>query len=196
VSSIGSVARAQIRTALCSYLSGAGAPEATAPHAWRGSAITNLGVVYDSPPKDFPRDWAIPANQPPGYQSGAMASVRFAQSLETRMSGVPAEVAPNGGYKRFAADVIVDVFFVSYQADGGDAYADYEALCDSLDARLRADPTLGGAVFAAGEGDVGSGLGVASRIAWDYGFPEVEEESGATTIYAGCKFGVVVHITG
>lgn len=183
------MSRRDVRIALCRYLSGADNPEPSDLHAWRGTAITGLGVMYDAPPGEWPRDWAVPLNAVPGEPFGAMCSVRFSRSEETRVAG-----SRGVGIKRDAWNVALDIWATCATEVVGDAVDGAEALYDSLTARLRSDPTLGGTVFSAGEGDISNKAGATSSIAWDYGFPAIN--GGITTIWAACTFGVVQQITG
>jgi hypothetical protein len=182
------VSRRDVRIALCRYFSGAQNPDPDDLHAWRGTAVDHLGVVYDAPPAEWPRAWAVPLGSPPGTPTGCMGTPRIVRSNETRYTGP--RVA---GIKRDSYDVVFDLFLTSSTGIVGDAVDDLEDLIETFTARLRADPTLGGAAFSAGEGDVSNRVGAASRIEWDTGFPATDH--GITTIYAACKFGVVQHVT-
>jgi hypothetical protein len=83
-----------------------------------------------------------------GAGSGAVAFIYFEGKREHRRS----IGGPKSGWKRAVYKVGLVVLFRSNKPKMEDASDDHDALMDAIEARLRSDRTLGGAVFSAGEG--------------------------------------------
>lgn len=118
-----------------------------------GPTIPGLNTVFRAPVRQVDGQQFFTGQG--GDQSGAVAYVAVAQETDHRMS-VPRVT----GLKRATYRVALSILFKSFIADTKDGDSDpLEAVQDDLDDivdavkdHLRADATLGGTVFSAGEG--------------------------------------------
>lgn len=158
-----------IQTALdgiCTYFGGAYDP---ATRTYRSSPLAQSGVGV------VRRAWAKRDDHAdyyhgmqPGARTGCQIVVYIPRSTESRF----AVAGATGGMKNVLYEVQLCCYIRSHTAHAEDAQDDVYALRDALVAHLRADRTLGGAVFEAGEHvDGGSG-----SIDFDYGQPETKAE--------------------
>jgi hypothetical protein len=106
--------------------------------------------------------------QPPGARTGAQIVVVIGRSTERRI----ALGGAHGGMKHVLYEVTLNVFVRSNCTHAEDAQDDVYALRDALLEHMRADRTLGGAVFQAGEHADGGMDGIDTR----YGEPETKAE--------------------
>jgi hypothetical protein len=158
-----------IQTALdgiCRYFGGAYDPQT---RTYRSSRLSQygVGVVRRAWPKrDDHQDYFW--GQAPGARTGCQVVVYIPRSTETRF----ALGGATGGQKNVLYEVQLCCYIRSRTPYAEDAQDDVYALRDALVEHLRADRTLGGAVFEAGEHvDGGSG-----SIDFDYGQPETKAE--------------------
>lgn len=178
--------RTDVRAAVASYFGGT---KDTANHArYTGGAIAALGAVYATPPQKFSAE-DLRLGVPVGTPGGAVATIRLDKAKESRVAG-----SRGAGIKRIAYDAILDVYHHYLLEDTGLATEDLDVLLDAIVARLRADPTLAGTVFSAGEGDISLTGGMESRIEVEVGLPTVGGGGGIETA-AVVMFGLVTHIT-
>jgi hypothetical protein len=128
--------RAAVRQAVAEYLSTAG--------------ITNLGTVFQHPPKFTPEGDFV-ANNDPGHTSGAVIFVHLREQSERRI----ALGGPTSGLKMRAYSVGLVCVFRSKTADTQDVGAENDAFLDSLVEAILANRNAGApdAVFQWGEGD-------------------------------------------
>jgi hypothetical protein len=124
---------------------------------YTGGLIPGLGMLYTGFPERFPGSF-FTANQGPGAQHGAIGILRLEDPHEVRAS-----LGPHG-LRRVTHPVTFHLYHRSTAKHAEDARGDLRDLQDQLSARLRADPTLGGLVFTAGESDTGPGAGTGN--AW------------------------------
>lgn len=146
------------------YFGGAYDP---ATRAYRSSPVAGVGVVRRAWAKrDDHADYFH--NMPPGTRTGSQIVVYIPRSSETRF----ALGGATGGQKNVLYEVQLACYVRSRTPHAEDAQDDVYALRDALVEHLRADRTLGGAVFQAGEHvDGGSG-----SVDIEYGQPETKAE--------------------
>jgi hypothetical protein len=115
--------------------------------------IDGLNTIYRTQPRIIPGDAFFTGSG--GDESGAVAYVHLERKTEHRIA------PPRGaGKKRIIYDAALVVLFRSTRAvTVGDAQdpaeasiEDHDNVLDAIEARLRADATLEGVVFSAGEG--------------------------------------------
>jgi hypothetical protein len=136
---------------------------------YRSSPLTTYGVGV------VRRAWAKDDNladyflgQDPGARTGCQMVVYIPRSTETRF----AVGGATSGHKNVVYEVQLCCYIRSRTPHAEDAQDDVYALRDALVEHMRADRTLGGAVFEAGEHvDGGSG-----SIDFDYGQPETKAQ--------------------
>jgi hypothetical protein len=179
------VSRQTVRAAVAGYFGG----RQISAHAYAGiEGVPLLGTVFTAPPKEWSEDDAF-AGQPAGGRSGAVAIVRILTQQETRVTvGAPV------GIKRIGYGVVLDCYHISHATDAGDAVDDLDAFCDATEAWLRADPTLAGAVFLAGEGDRLGVSGGRGYVSWEFSEPSGADER--TETFASLGFPIIEHVTG
>lgn len=180
------MSRASVRTAIAAYFGGTLVPGTAG--TYRGGTIPALGTLYLAKPKRFPAT-DFTAGQASGAQSGAMAVVLLPRQRETRRT-----FGRGVGIKRVAYDASLDVYHLSTARDAIAAQNDFDALLEAVETRLRADPTLGGAVFSAGEGDLSNLTGEPGFLEWEVGNSDNSGER--TETWARLTFTVVEHQTG
>lgn len=153
-----------VLSGICTYFGG---PYDAATRTYRTSPVSGVGVVRRAWPKrDDHADYFH--GMPPGTRTGSQIVVFIPRSSEVRFAVGGAQ----GGMKNVVYDVQLCCYIRSNTPHAEDAQDDVYTLRDALVARLRADRTLGGACFEAGEHvDGGSG-----EIAFDYGQPETKAE--------------------
>ena len=95
-----------------------------------------------------------------------------------------------GGEKRVQYDVIIHVECRSLQPRAEDAMADFDSLIEAIKVRVRADRTLAGTVFQAGEGN---GVGAIDLVT-AYRNPSTIG-NGETLLWAAISMQVVEIIT-
>jgi len=134
---------------------------------YRSSPVPGVGVVRRAWAKrDDHADYFH--GMPAGARSGCQIVVYIPRSSETRF----ALGGPTSGQKNVLYEVQLACYVRSRTPDAEDAQDDVYALRDALVEHVRADRTLGGAVFQAGEHvDGGSG-----SIDFEYGQPETKAE--------------------
>jgi hypothetical protein len=132
------------------------APEAGV-RRYSGGPITGLGMLYAGFPERFPAS-DFTADQPAGAEHGAIGVLRLEDPHEVRVALGPQ------GLRRISHPVTFHLYHRSTAKHAEDARTHLRALQDELAARLRSDPTLGGAVFTAGESDTGPGSGVGNAF--------------------------------
>lgn len=149
---------------ICTYFGGA---YDTTTHTYRSSPITGVGVVR--------RGWAKRDDHadyfrgmPPGTRTGCQIVVHISHQIEGRK----ALGGAHSGVKFIEYTVELLCFVRSNSGNAEDAQDDVHTLRDNLVAWMRADRTLGGAVFQAGE-HVEHGN---SFIEFSYGQPETKAE--------------------
>ncbi|WP_128381272.1 hypothetical protein [Streptomyces cavernae] len=158
-----------IQTALdgiCRYFGGPYDPPTrtyrTSPLAQYGVGVVRRGW----PKRDDHADYFH--GQQPGARTGCQIVVYIPRSTETRF----AVGGATGGHKNVLYEVQLCCYIRSRTPHAEDAQDDVYALRDALVTHLRADRTLGGAVFEAGEAvDGGSG-----SVDFEYGQPETKAE--------------------
>jgi hypothetical protein len=119
---------------------------------YTGGPVAGLGMLYTGFPERFPGS-DFTANQDAGAQHGAIGILRMEEPHEVR-----ATLGPQG-MRRITHPVTFHLYHRSTSKHAEDARANLRTLQDQLAALLRSDPTLGGAVFTAGESDTGPGAG-------------------------------------
>ena len=127
--------RATVRQAVADYLSSAG--------------ITNLGTVYQHPPK-FTNEGAFTAGNDPGHTSGAVIYIHFPEQNERRI----AVGGPTSGLKMREYTIGLICVFRSKNPDTQQVGTENDVFLDSLVDAILANRTAGapGAVFQWGEG--------------------------------------------
>lgn len=153
-----------VLTGICTYLGG---PYDPPTHTYRTSPISGVGVVR--------RGWAKRddhvdyfTNMPPAARTGCQMVVHISHDVEMRR----AVGGAHSGMKEIVYDVDLHCFIRSRTPHAEDAQDDVYALRDAIKDQLRADRTLGGAVFQAGE-YVDHGHG---QIVCSFGQPETKAE--------------------
>lgn len=142
------MSRANVRLAVKNWFAG------TAAIAPGNTPIAGLNKVYRAMPRVI--DGADYFTGAGGDQHGAQAYVHIEHDIEHRTAHPRVT-----GKKDVFYDVALVIIFASTSADvtagesdPGEAAMDaYDAVLELCRLRLRADPTLGGAVFSAGEGN-------------------------------------------
>ncbi len=149
---------------ICTYFGG---PYDEATRTYRSSPVAGVGVVR--------RGWAKRDDhadyfngQPPGARTGSQIVVYIPRRSEARF----AVAGAHGGMKNVVYEVQLCCYIRSRTEHAEDAQDDVYALQDALVEHLRADRTLGGAVFEAGE-HIDGGPG---SIDFEYGQPETRAE--------------------
>ena len=151
---------------ICRYFGG---PYDATTRTYRSSPLQTVGVGV------VRRAWAKDDRladyfngQQAGARTGCQMVVWIPRSTESRF----AVAGATGGMKNVLYEVQLCCYIRSRTPYAEDAQDDVYALRDALVDHLRADRTLGGAVFEAGEHvDNGSG-----SIDFDYGQPETKAE--------------------
>jgi len=151
---------------ICRYYGG---PYDEQTRTYRSSQLSKYGVGI------VRRAWAKDDNladyfhgQDAGARTGCQIVVYIPRSSETRF----AVAGATGGMKNVVYEVQLCCYIRSRTPHAEDAQDDVHALRDALVEHLRADRTLGGAVFEAGE-HVDGGNG---SIDIDYGQPETKAQ--------------------
>lgn len=126
------------------------------------ASIPGVGTVFASPPKIARSSDAL-VGAPPGTPSGSVVFVEvFAEDEKRAALG-----GPHGGNKDINHAVRLHLLFRSRQRKAEDAADDHDTQLETLLAAIRADRTLGGCVFQAGEG--ATGIKVDSGLPQDIG---------------------------
>lgn len=151
---------------ICRYYGGA-YDETTRTYRASPLAQFGVGVVRRAWAKrDDHQDYYL--GQPDGARTGCQIVVYIPRSSESRF----AIAGAHGGQKNVVYEVQMCCYIRSRAAYAEDAQEDVYVLRDALVEHLRADRTLGGAVFEAGESvDGGNG-----SIDFEYGQPETKVE--------------------
>lgn len=113
---------------------------------YTGGPIAQIGAMYIGFPTRF-TGAQFKRNLGAGAQSGAIAVISNQEPHEERVS------LGKNGWWRVAHPITVHVYHRSEHTHAEDALRDLRALQQALRDRLRADTTLGGAVFSCGEHD-------------------------------------------
>jgi hypothetical protein len=144
-----------------------GGPYDPATRSYRSSPVPGVGVVRRAWSKrDDHADYTH--GMPPGTRTGCQIVVWIPRNSESRLT----VGGPGTGQKNVLYEVQLACYVRSHTPHAEDAQDDVYALRDALAAHLREDPTLGGAVFQAGE-HVDGGTGT---IDFEYGQPETKAE--------------------
>jgi hypothetical protein len=156
-----------IQTVLDGIATYLGGPYDATLRSYRTSPIPGVGVVRRAWAKsDNHADYYL--NMPPGTRTGSQIVVTIPDQVEYQETLGP----PTSAIKRVQYSVDLNVFVRSASAFAEDAQDDIHALRDAILAHLRADRTLGRAVFQAGPSLGGS----AGAIAVHYGQPSANAE--------------------
>lgn len=155
---------ASVRDGIGRYFGGAWDQQT---RCYRGSPIPMVGVVR--------RGWAKDDNhadyfygQPDGARTGCQIIVHIALASEARFT----VAGEHGGMKNRRYEVTLLCYIRSRCEHAEDAQDDVDELSESLVEWMRADRTLGGCVFEAGEA-VDGGLG---SIDFAFGQPETKAQ--------------------
>ena len=183
------MSRQSVRDAVAAWLGGTADPVISCRYTG-GPTTPLLGAVYSSPPRVMP-DADFTAGQGDGVLTGAAAVIRILREDEQRMAG-----AWQTGIKRKGYEVAIDVYVLSRQELAEDAMADADTVFDAVADRVRSNPTLGGALFSVGEGDVAGSSGSRGQFAWSFEEPTVDPDSGVMQFYARLIVAAVEHVTG
>lgn len=147
---------------MCTYFGGAYDPDT---RTYRSSPLSAVGVVR--------RAWAVDDiladyfnGMDPGARTGCQIVAWIPRDSEQRF----ALGGEHGGMKNVRYEVELAVYIRSRTPHAEDAQDDVYALRDALKGHMRADRTLGGACFEAGEA-VDGGRG---SIDCEYGQPETK----------------------
>lgn len=147
---------------ICRYYGG---PYDEATRTYRSSPVLGVGVVRRGWAKeDNPQDYFN--GMDPGARTGSQIVVWIPHDSESRF----AVAGEHGGMKNVRYDVEMACYIRSRTPFAEDAQGDVYALRDALKEWMRADRSLGGACFEAGEA-VDGGKG---SIDCDYGQPETK----------------------
>lgn len=149
---------------ICRYFGG---PYDPTTRTYRSSPLQGVGVVRRAWTKDD-RLADYFNGQDSGARTGCQIVVWIPRSTEARF----AVGGATGGHKNVVYEVQLCCYVRSRTPYAEDAQDDVYALRDALVEHLRAERTLGGAVFEAGE-HVDGGNG---SIDFDYGQPETKAE--------------------
>ncbi|MEE1838210.1 hypothetical protein [Streptomyces sp. SP17KL33] len=144
-----------------------GGPYDATTRTYRSSPLSGVGVVRRAWAKRDDHAEYFHGMQP-GARTGCQIVVYIARSSESRF----AVAGATGGHKNVVYEVQLCCYLRSNTPYAEDAQDDVYALRDALVEHLRADRTLGGAVFQAGEA-VDGGIGT---IDFEYGQPETKAE--------------------
>lgn len=155
---------------ICTYYGGAYDADT---RTYRSSPVTGVGVVRRAWTTDDRLDDYF-NGMDPGARTGSQIVVWIPRQSEQRF----AMAGEHGGMKNVRYEVEMACYIRSRTPYAEDAQDDAYALRDALVAHMRADRTLGGACFEAGEAaDGGQG-----SIDVDYGQPETK--AGLTKSFA------------
>ncbi|NUR01368.1 MAG: hypothetical protein HOY79_34035 [Streptomyces sp.] len=151
---------------VCTYFGGPYDPDT---RTYRSSPLVQygVGVVRRAWPKrDDHADYFN--GQEPGARTGCQMVVQIPRHSESRV----AVGGEHGGMKRLVYEFKLNCFIRSLCPHAEDAQDDVYALRDAILEHMRADRTLGGAVFQAGE-HVGGGMDGIDTV---YGQSEMKNE--------------------
>lgn len=165
---------------ICQYFGG---PYDEQTRTYRSSPVEGIGVVRRAFSKrDDHQDYYH--GMEPGARTGSVMVVTIYRSNEFRV----ALGGEHGGQKQRNFEVELGLFIRSRTPYAEDAQDDVYALQDAIVERIRADRTLGGAVFQAGEHIDRSAL---DGLVFQYGQPESAADltkSYLSVIFAACEF--------
>lgn len=153
--------RANLRSTLYSYLTGA--------------AIPTLNQVFTS----FPKRINFQVNATAGQMSRCACVIFIQSERETRL----AIGGATGGWKRVDYTVVLQVFHHSLQNNAEDAMSDFDTLVDNIKGTLRASHNFGDS------SQVNVWQGAEPAIDCLYGEP-VTSDNGATETFAEIRFDV------
>jgi len=137
--------------------------------------VAGLNTVYTAKPKIIPAvDFR--RGQPAGTRTGVVGVVSITYEQEQRV----ALGGASSGWKMVAYSVEFQLYCHSVQPKAEDAQDDFDTTVDGIAARLRADRTLGGAVWEAAE----------DLLEVEFGEPAVISGS-ATERWAAVRFIVI-----
>lgn len=153
-----------VQQGICAYFGG---PYDPVSRTYRTPAVAGLGVVRRAWPKrdnhqDFFNDMA------PGARTGCQMIVWISRHREFRA----ALGGEHSGMKRVIYEVELNCYLRSRSPHAEDAQDDVYALREAIVEYMRADRTLGGACFQAGEYVEGANTGIQT----DYGQPDTKAE--------------------
>lgn len=164
---------------ICRYFGG---PYDEQTRTYRSSTVPAVGAVRRAFPKrDDHADFFN--GQAPGARTGALMVVTIYRQKEFRV----ALGGPTSGAKQVNYEVALVCYLRSRTPHAEDAQDDAYQLRDDIVEHMRADRTLGGAVFTAGEFIEGAGNG----ISCSYGQPDTKAELTKHVIevtFACCEF--------
>lgn len=181
------MSRYTTRHGLAAWLGGTPVP--TAPADQHGNSIAygqpaivpGVGTVYVGFNTETDQADML-AGLPAGTANGALIQIDITDDTEVReaMGGA------TDGWKRITYRTLVRVFGRSIEEHVEIALTNFDDVLEAIKARIRADRTLGGAVFQAGEGVYG--------IQTQSAIPQINE--GVIELYAQLTLNVVEHIRG
>lgn len=183
------MSRSTVRNGVAAYFGGTAVPGGLEPGVYTGSVVTGLATTRTSMPREIP-DSDFGRGLTPPFYSSATLIVQIGREVEQRISY--GGTAPNRGQRRIDYTIDLVVVHRSLRPDAETAQADFDATVDSLAARLRADPTLGGTVWQAGENTGSTG---GASITTDFGEYAVDK-GGALTCTAVVRFTATEWIQG
>lgn len=153
---------------------------------YAGGPVAGLNMFYTGFPSKFPGSYFF-EGQPPGTKAGSIAIIALGEPQEERLSfGGP------GAWWRVAHPVVMHIYHKSNAAHAEDALASLRAVQDAIRDRLRADTTLGGRVFSAGEHDAVIGGAIGTGHKWKTTTPA--SANGTTEVRSDWSLTVVEHI--
>lgn len=165
---------------ICQYFGGSYDQQT---RTYRTPQVAGLGVVRRAYAKrDDHGDYFL--GMAPGARTGAQMVVTIYRSHEFRV----ALGGEHNGMKQRNFEVELAVFIRSRAPYAEDAQDDVYALQDAIVDRIRADRTLGGAVFQAGEHIDGA---LNEGLTFNYGQPETAGDltkSFLSVTFAACEF--------
>ena len=165
---------------ICTYFGGTFDPTS---RTYRTSPVAGVGVVRRGWAKRDDHDDYFNGMQP-GAQSGSQVVVHIARQHEQRV----ALGGEHSGMKRVVYEVELMCYIRSRTPHAEDGQDDQYALRDALVEHMRADRTLGGAVFQAGE-HIDGGL---STIEFEYGQPASKAE--LTKSFLSMRFAAIEYV--
>src|SRR5258708_6279921 len=159
-----------------------GTRQAVAAYFGSGS-VAGLNTVYTGEPRVVPEKGYLVGTSA-GTKSGAQGWPWIEAQRDKRIAftGGP---SPSGLQAKLVLyEVSFSIRFWSLQAKGETALDDHDAILDAFVTRLRADRTLGGTMWQAGEGDTNE----AEDIHVVSGYPKERKATGPIVIWSMIRF--------
>lgn len=144
------MSRSEVRAGIAAYFGGPAYDPVY--RIWRPTPLADAGLagVRQFFPKRMSDDDYTFGYSPPRAMGGVMV-VHLPYEAKKRI----AVGGLGGGIKRLAYAVELHLYHLGQVQHAEDAQADFDALIEAIIARTEADPTLGGIVLQAGEGEAG-----------------------------------------